>query len=144
MPKLRYNLGRGSRGCTMKGCDFFLSFHNVGLDSAVGRAPARQSGGRRFKSRSSKFFFVHPNLSKKCTQSVFLVVYGMIYIIMIENWNSFWIIKIGLTVIKLLPFYCFCFHEIFVKFFYGAFGSRGVILVLFTIVFVNKLVSKWK
>ena len=32
---------------------------NVGLDSSVGRAPARQSGGRRFKSRSSKFFFVH-------------------------------------------------------------------------------------
>ena len=28
---------------------------NVGLDSSVGRAPARQSGGRRFKSRSSHF-----------------------------------------------------------------------------------------
>ena len=28
---------------------------NVGLDSSVGRAPARQSGGRRFKSRSSQF-----------------------------------------------------------------------------------------
>ena len=26
----------------------------VGLDSSVGRAPARQSGGRRFKSRSSQ------------------------------------------------------------------------------------------
>ena len=25
----------------------------VGLDSSVGRAPARQSGGRRFKSRST-------------------------------------------------------------------------------------------
>ena len=36
---------------------------NVGLDSSVGRAPARQSGGRRFKSRCSNFFFVHPNLS---------------------------------------------------------------------------------
>ena len=36
---------------------------NVGLDSSVGRAPARQSGGRRFKSRSSNFVFVHPNLS---------------------------------------------------------------------------------
>ena len=36
---------------------------NVGLDSSVGRAPARQSGGRRFKSRSSQFFFVHPNSS---------------------------------------------------------------------------------
>ena len=36
---------------------------NVGLDSSVGRAPARQSEGCRFKSRSSKFFFVHPNLS---------------------------------------------------------------------------------
>ena len=35
---------------------------NVGLDSSVGRAPARQSGDRRFKSRSSQFFFVHPNL----------------------------------------------------------------------------------
>ena len=37
---------------------------NVGLHvgSSVGRAPARQSGGHRFKSRSSKFFFVHPNL----------------------------------------------------------------------------------
>ena len=28
---------------------------NVGLDSSVGRAPARQYGGRRFKSRSSQF-----------------------------------------------------------------------------------------
>ena len=33
---------------------------NIGLVSSVGRAPARQSGGHRFKSRSSKFFFVHP------------------------------------------------------------------------------------
>ena len=33
---------------------------NIGLVSSVGRAPARQSGGRRFKSRSSQFFFVHP------------------------------------------------------------------------------------
>ena len=32
--------------------------------SSVGRAPARQSGGRRFKTRSSQFFFVHPNLHK--------------------------------------------------------------------------------
>ena len=53
---------------------------NVGLDNSVGRAPARQSGGRRFKSRSSKSFFVHPNLSKICTQSVSLVVYYMILI----------------------------------------------------------------
>ena len=37
---------------------------NTGRDSSVGRAPARQSGGRRLKSRSSKLFFVHPNLSK--------------------------------------------------------------------------------
>ena len=37
---------------------------NVGLDSSVGRAPACQSWGHRFKSRSSQFFFVHPNLSK--------------------------------------------------------------------------------
>ena len=50
---------------------------NVGLDSSVGRAPARQSGGRRFKSRSSQFslfiqiyfdyvtaFFVFLNLEK--------------------------------------------------------------------------------
>ena len=37
---------------------------NVGLDSSVGRAPARQSGGRRFKSRSSQFsLFIHRNLS---------------------------------------------------------------------------------
>ena len=34
---------------------------NIGLVSSVGREPARQSGGRRFKSRSSQFFFVHPN-----------------------------------------------------------------------------------
>ena len=34
---------------------------NVGLDGSVGRAPARQSGGRRFKSSSSKIF---PCLSK--------------------------------------------------------------------------------
>ena len=38
-----------------------------------------QSEGLRFKSRSSKFFFVHPNLSKICTQSVSLVVYYMIF-----------------------------------------------------------------
>ena len=30
------------------------------LDSSVGRAPARQAGGRRFKSRSRQFFSVHP------------------------------------------------------------------------------------
>ena len=35
---------------------------NVGLDSSVGRALARQSRGRRFKSRSSQFVIVHPNL----------------------------------------------------------------------------------
>ena len=55
---------------------------NVGLDSSVGRAPARQPGGRRFKSRSSKFVFVYPNLSKICTQSVSLVVYYMILFIL--------------------------------------------------------------
>ena len=33
---------------------------NIGLGSSVGREPARQSGGRRFKSRSSQIFFVHP------------------------------------------------------------------------------------
>ena len=33
---------------------------NIGLVSSVGRAPARQSGDRRFKSRFSKFFFVYP------------------------------------------------------------------------------------
>ena len=59
---------------------FLTSEVNVGLDSSVGRAPARQSGGRRFKSRSSQFFFVHPNLSKICTQSVSLVVYYMTFI----------------------------------------------------------------
>ena len=53
---------------------------NIGLDSSVGRAPACQSGGRRFKSCFSKFFFVYPNLSKICTQSVSLVVYYMIFI----------------------------------------------------------------
>ena len=31
---------------------------NIGLVSSVGRAPTRQSGGRRFKSRSCKFVFV--------------------------------------------------------------------------------------
>ena len=34
---------------------------NIGLVSSVGRAPARQSGGCRFKSCSRKFFFAHPN-----------------------------------------------------------------------------------
>ena len=37
---------------------------NVGLVSSVGRALARESGGRRFKSRSSKFLFVYPKLKK--------------------------------------------------------------------------------
>ena len=36
----------------------------IGLVSSVGRAPARQSGGRRFKSRSIKFVFVHPKLGQ--------------------------------------------------------------------------------
>ena len=53
---------------------------HVGLDSSVGRAPVRQSGGCRFKSRSRKFFFVYPNLSKICIQSVSLVAYYMIFI----------------------------------------------------------------
>ena len=54
---------------------------NAGLDSSVGRAPACQSGGRRFKSHSSKFVLVHPNLSKNknvFSQSVSLVVYCII------------------------------------------------------------------
>ena len=34
------------------------------LVSSVGRVPARQSGGRRFKSHSRKFVFVYLNLSK--------------------------------------------------------------------------------
>ena len=50
-----------------------------GRVGSVGRAPARQSGGRRVKSRSSQFFFVHPNLSEECTQSVSLVVYCMTF-----------------------------------------------------------------
>ena len=41
---------------------------NIGLASSVGRAPARQSMGRRFKSRSSQFFFVRP------TQNILLLV----------------------------------------------------------------------
>ena len=56
---------------------------NKDIDSTDGRAPARQSGGRRFKSRSSQFFFVHPNLSKICTQSVSLVVYYMTIILLL-------------------------------------------------------------
>ena len=61
--------------CFKETANGFRETANVGLDSSVGRALARQSGGRRFKSRSSQFFFVHPNLSKICTQSVSLVVY---------------------------------------------------------------------
>ena len=33
---------------------------NIGLVSSVGRVLAHQSGGRRFKYRSSQFVFVHP------------------------------------------------------------------------------------
>ena len=36
---------------------------NAGLDSSVARAPARQSGGRRFQSHSRQYFLVHPNKS---------------------------------------------------------------------------------
>ena len=36
---------------------------NIGLVSSVGRALARQSGGRRFKSCSSQLFFVHPKFN---------------------------------------------------------------------------------
>ena len=35
---------------------------NIWLVSSVGRALVRQSGGRRFKSCSSQFFFVHPKI----------------------------------------------------------------------------------
>ena len=48
---------------------------NIGLVSSVGRAPARQSGGHRFKSHSHQFVFVHQKKFLKCTQSVSLVVY---------------------------------------------------------------------
>ena len=57
---------------------------NVGLDSSVGRAPARQSGGRRFKSRSSWFVFVHPNLSKICTHAVSFPC-GLLHVIIISS-----------------------------------------------------------
>ena len=53
---------------------------NIGLVSSVGRAPIRHSRGRRFKSRSSNFVFVHPKFIKKCTQSVSFVVHCMIFI----------------------------------------------------------------
>ena len=55
---------------------------NVGLDSSVGRAPARQSGGRRFKSRSSQFSLFIQIYLKICTQSVSLVVYYMILLLL--------------------------------------------------------------
>ena len=45
------------------------------LQKWIHRAPARQSGGRGFKSCSSKFFFVHAEAYLKWTQSVSLVVY---------------------------------------------------------------------
>ena len=41
-----------------------LETANIGLVGSVGRAPAHQSGGRRFKSRSRQFFFVHPKFIK--------------------------------------------------------------------------------
>ena len=64
---------------------------NVGQDSSVGRAPARQSGGRRLKSRSRKCFLVHPNLSKNVfSQSVFLVVYYMIKTKLLKLTVSLW------------------------------------------------------
>ena len=40
---------------------------NIGLVSSVGRVPAHQSGGLRFKSRSSQYFFVHSNLLLFCS-----------------------------------------------------------------------------
>ena len=51
---------------------------NIGLVSSVGRAPARQSRGRRFKSRSS--FYCSSKMYLKCTQSVSPVLYYMIYL----------------------------------------------------------------
>ena len=36
---------------------------NAGLVSSVGRAPARQSGRRRFKSRSRQCLFVYPKFN---------------------------------------------------------------------------------
>ena len=43
---------------------------NVGLDSSVGRAPACQSGGRRFKSRSSQFSLFIQTYLKRITLQV--------------------------------------------------------------------------
>ena len=53
---------------------------NVGLDSSVGRAPARQSGGRRFKSRSSQFSLFIQIYLKSVPSQFPLVVYYMTFI----------------------------------------------------------------
>ena len=57
-------------------CDWDSTAQNAQYSNVL---KARQSGDRRFKSRFSKFFFVHPILSKICTQSVSLVVYYMTF-----------------------------------------------------------------
>ena len=62
---------------TNKDIDKIWRLPIIGLVSSVGRAPACQSGGRRFKPYSSKFFFVHQKIYLKCTQSVSLLVYYM-------------------------------------------------------------------
>ena len=73
---------------------------NIGLVSSVGRAPARQSGGRRFESRSSHFCLFIQNLSKNVpsqfplwfiTWYLFILFYLLIFY---HLWPNFWILKI--------------------------------------------------
>ena len=47
--------------------------NNTGLVSSVGRAPARQSGGRRFKSRSSQFCL--------CSSQIYLEISTVIFLL---------------------------------------------------------------
>ena len=87
---------------------------NIGLVSSVGRAPARQSGGRRFKSRSRKFSLFIQNLSKKCTWSVSLVpgqfpLWFITWVLVIsESVHKY----IGIDMIKKNTMYIYCIKAI--------------------------------
>ena len=86
---------------------------NIGLVSSVGRAPARQSGGHRFKTRSSKFVFVHP----KYTTQKRLRVKGNFLIMFVSMSSLVWTSFLGVhdffhqgnKLVSNQKFFCVCF-----------------------------------
>ena len=83
---------------------------NIGLVSSVGRAPARQSGGRRFKSRFSKFFFVHPKnifydfIASSCCTSIPNFTWRNVFFLFVK------ILKFAFCIVQETINICHCSH----------------------------------